>query len=337
MPPRALIVGLEGLLLSQGERAYLERTQPWGVILFARNVESPDQLCELSREIRDALSRPDAPILIDQEGGRVQRMGPPHWPAYPSAQRIGALFRDNPEAGLEAAHLAGQLIAWDLRSAGINVACLPVLDLGLAGADQVIGDRAYDADPAIVAELGRAAATGVRAGGCLEVIKHMPGHGRALCDSHHELPRVDVDINTLRQTDFAPFKALNDLPLAMSAHVVYSAIDRDRPATVSPTIINQVIRGEIGFDGLLMTDDLSMQALSGAIDERAAASLAAGCDIALHCNGVAGEMERLGSLPYLSGRALERAERALAALVEPDATGPPPSHARLDALLSKVA
>lgn len=343
MPPRALIVGLEGPELGPGERAYLEKSDPWGVILFARNVESPDQLCRLTSDIRDALSRTDAPILIDQEGGRVQRMKPPHWPAYPHARQIGALYANDPESGLEAAHLAGRLIGLDLNRAGIDVACIPVLDLGLEGADQVIGHRAYAADPGVVAELGRAAADGVRAGGCLAVIKHMPGHGRAMCDSHHQLPFVDVPIHTLRQTDFAPFHALREEPLAMSAHVVYSAIDPDRPATVSPSIITQVIRGEIGFDGLLMTDDISMQALDGSVEECGAAALAAGCDIVLHCNGVAGEMERLAdAVPHLSGRALERAEAALAGRGDPDPSGTLPSGqpatlAHLDALLSKVA
>ncbi|NND48627.1 MAG: beta-N-acetylhexosaminidase [Rhizobiales bacterium] len=341
MPPRALIVGLAGARLSAAERAYLEGADPWGVILFARNVESPDQLKELTAEIRDGLSRADAPILIDQEGGRVQRMGPPHWPAYPAGRRIGELYTIDPQAGLEAAHLAGRLIATDLAGAGINVACIPLLDLRLEGMDQVIGDRAYDSDPEIVTALGRAAAEGVRAGGCLPVIKHMPGHGRVLCDTHYALPVVDLAAHQLRRTDFAPFRELRALPLGMSAHVVYSAFDSERPATVSPSIITQVIRSEIGFDGLLMTDDISMQALDGAVEQRACAALAAGCDIVLHCNGDAHEMERLAeAVPHLSGRALERAEAALAALDGPAAPAAPAAdvtYERLQALLAKAA
>ena len=253
-------------------------------------------------------------------------------------ETLHQLYAIDAGAGLEAAHLAARLIATDLHQVGINVACIPLLDLRLEGMDQVIGDRAYDSDPAIVAALGRAASQGVRAGGCLPVIKHMPGHGRVLCDTHYELPFVDLAADQLCSTDFAPFRALCELPLGMSAHIVFSDFDRERPATISPAIIAQVIRGEIGFDGLLMTDDISMQALAGAVEERASAALAAGCDIVLHCNGDAGEMARLGEIiPPLSGRALERAEAALAQLTAPAPRAPDATHERLQVLLAMAA
>ena len=311
-PPRALIVGLEGPDLSARERAYLEAVNPWGVIVFARNVATPHRLSGLTRAVRAALGRTDAPVLVDQEGGRVQRLRPPHWPEYPPAQTFAKLYARNRGEAVEAAALGARLIASDLRQVGISVACLPVLDVPLAKADPIIGDRAYGTDPQTVAALGRAAAEGCLSGGCLPVAKHVPGHGRALCDSHLALPRVDAPLDSLRMCDFAPFRALRDLPLAMTAHVVYTAIDPDRPATVSPSIIGKVIRGEIGFDGLLMSDDLSMAALHGTIAERAEAALAAGCDVVLHCNGDAGEMAELAqAVPAMSDRALERAAAAL--------------------------
>ena len=338
MAPKALIVGLAGTSLAPGERDYLAETDPWGAILFARNVGSPAQLAALTGEIRECLSRPDAPVLVDQEGGRVQRLGPPHWRPYPAAGRIAELYALDREAGLEAAWLAGEMIARDLGAVGITVTCLPVLDIPAAGADPIIGDRAYGADAASVAALGRAAADGVLAGGCLPVIKHMPGHGRAMCDSHMRLPRVEASWPELRRTDFAPFRRLAGLPLGMTAHVVYSAIDPDQPATLSPTIISRVIREEIGFDGLLMTDDLSMGALSGPLAARARGSIAAGCDIVLHCNGNPREMAELAAVvPALSGRPLERAEAALSVLGERRSAASAPSGGRLDTLLSKVA
>jgi beta-N-acetylhexosaminidase len=335
--PRALIVGLGGPLLTPGERAYLAAVDPWGVILFARNVADPLQLRRLTAAIRDAIGRPDAPILVDQEGGRVQRLGPPNWPAYPSAGVIARLHGRDPAAGLEAARLAARLIASDLTRVGITVACLPVLDLPVAGADAVIGERAYGSDAGAVAALGRAAAEGVLAGGCLPVIKHIPGHGRARCDSHFELPRVETPAGILARTDFAPFRALSDMPLAMTAHVVFSAIDPNLPATVSPAIIGRVIRGEIGFDGLLMSDDLSMGALAGSIGERACRAIEAGCDVALHCSGDGAEMAALAaSVPPLAGRSLERARRALACAREPEAVDLDRKRARLDALVDQV-
>lgn len=334
--PKALIVGLGGPCLSDGERAFLDAVDPWGVILFARNVDTSDQLSALTAEIRRALSRDNAPILIDQEGGRVQRLGPPHWRAYPPAGAIGQLYARDQKAGLEAATLCAGLIADDLRAVGINVACLPVLDVPVPGADPIIGDRGYSNDPDAVRDLGRAIAKGILAGGCLPVVKHVPGHGRAQCDSHHLLPRVDVPFDVLCGSDFAPFRALQDMPLAMTAHVVYSTIDAERPATISRTIISQVIRREIGFDGLLMTDDLSMGALAGTIDARARASIDAGCDVVLHCNGDPEEMAALAEVvPALAGRSLERANGALARLVRPGPDRPSPG--RLDVLMAEAS
>lgn len=335
--PRALIVGLAAHELSAAEREYLSRVEPWGVILFGRNVDTAEQVRILTSQIRMALGRADAPILVDQEGGRVQRLGPPNWPSYPSAGDIGRLYRRDPAAGLAASRLASRLIAHDLHSVGISVSCLPVLDLRLDTTHGVIGDRAYSDDPQAVGELGGAAARGLLEGGCLPVMKHVPGHGRAECDSHFELPVVTDGESTLRTTDFVPFRRLNALKMAMTAHIRYQALDAERPATLSPLIISKVIRGEIGFDGLLMSDDLSMNALSGTIAERARQCVDAGCDVALHCNGEMDEMASLvEAVPPLEGASLRRAGEALGSLRRPVRIDAARAMAELEGLMTGV-
>jgi beta-N-acetylhexosaminidase len=308
---RAFICGLVGHALTAEERAFLSEARPWGVILFRRNVFSRGQLQALTSDIRDTLGA-RAPILVDQEGGRVQRLGAPHWRGYPAAARFERLC-DEPERQERLAWLGARLIAHDLREVGITIDCAPVLDAPQPGAHDVIGDRAYSRDPVAVARLGRAAALGLLAGGVLPVIKHIPGHGRARADSHLELPVVGATREELERVDFLAFRANADLPAAMTAHVVYTAIDRCAPGTLSKIVVGETIRRDIGFDGLLLTDDLSMKALSGGFRARAEAAIAAGCDIVLHCNGDLTEARAVAEgAPELSGRALERAESALA-------------------------
>lgn len=310
--PRAMILGLAGPTLSPAETAFFCDADPWGFILFRRNVESPAQVAALTRALREAVGR-DAPILVDQEGGRVQRLGPPHWPAHPPAAAYDRLALPLEEK-LELCRLGARLIAAELAAVGLDVDCLPCLDVPVPGADAVIGDRAYADDPARVARFGRAAALGLLDEGVLPVVKHLPGHGRAGVDSHKALPVVEVTQEELEGSDFAPFVALADMPLGMTAHVVYTAFDTQAPATHSARVVCEVIRGMIGFDGLLMTDDLGMHALGGGFDARAAKALAAGCDVALHCSGDMGEMEAVASVaPGLAGEAARRAEAALAA------------------------
>ena len=318
MLQRAFITGLAGLTLSANERAFLRDARPWGLILFQRNVKSRQQVAELTQSFRDCLGW-QAPILVDQEGGRVQRLRPPQWPAYPSGARYGELYDRAPEMGLSAARLAGHLIAADLVAVGIDVDCLPLADVPVRGSDPVIGDRAYGTEPGKVAAIARAIAQGLMAGGVLPVLKHLPGHGRATADSHHKLPVVDTPRATLEATDFAAFRALAGLPLGMTAHVVFSAIDPVAPATTSVTMVQEVIRGFIGFRGLLMSDDISMGALSGSVAARAKAALAAGCDVVLHCNGDLKDMTELaGAVPELSGEAAARAASALAQRSAPE-------------------
>jgi beta-N-acetylhexosaminidase len=318
---KAVILGCAGKSLSEDERHFYRNERPWGFILFARNIGEPNEIADLAASMRDSVGRPDAPVFIDQEGGRVQRLRPPVVPTnYPPGSALGALYRSDKEAGLRAAWLMARLHAFDLLRFGINVDCLPVLDVPVEGANDVIGTRAYGKDPDTVAAMGRAVADGLMAGGVLPVMKHIPGHGRAFADSHHELPKVDVALGDLVRHDFAPFKALKDLPMAMTAHVVYMAIDPTAPATTSPKVIRDIVRGEIGFDGLLLSDDTSMKALSGDFPGKAAAILAAGCDIVLHCNGVMEEMRGIVSKTVpLAGRSLERAERALTYITRRDA------------------
>jgi beta-N-acetylhexosaminidase len=318
MATRAFITGLAGLTISANERTFLRDAQPWGLIIFKRNVSTPAQVIELVQSFRDALGW-EAPVLVDQEGGRVQRLGPPHWPAYPPGARYGELYDREPASGIAVARLAGHLLAADLRALGIDVDCLPIADVRVADGDEVIGDRAYGSEPGKVAAIAKAIAEGLQLGGVLPVLKHLPGHGRATADSHHRLPVVDTDRATLEATDFAAFRPLAGLPLGMTAHVVFSAIDPVAPATTSVTMVRQVIRGSIGFQGLLMSDDVSMKALSGTIAERSRASLAAGCDVVLHCNGELNEMAAVASeAPELSGDSAKRADAALAARSAPE-------------------
>ena len=288
--PRAIILGCASEHLSSDERRFFGAADPVGFILFRRNCRSPDQVCELVAALRGAVGRSDAPILIDQEGGRVARLRPPSWRLYPSAARLGSL--PDPQAEV-AVRLGARLIADDLRDLGITVDCLPVLDVPVDGADPVIGDRAYGNEPGRVTKLARAACHGLLESGVLPVVKHIPGHGRARVDSHHACPVVETETDELSRTDFAPFHALAAMPWAMSAHIVYRAIDMTAPATLSRRVISEVIRGVIGFDGVLLSDDLSMKALGGEIGGRARRALAAGCDLVLHCNGSAREMEEV--------------------------------------------
>ena len=318
MAAGAFITGLAGLTIAANERAFLREAQPWGLIIFKRNVSTPDQVQELTRSFRDIVGW-EAPVLVDQEGGRVQRLGPPHWPVYPPGACYGALYdRDVPSA-LACARLAGHLIAADLNVLGLDVDCLPIADVPVAGGDPVIGDRAYGTEPGKVAAIAAAIAQGLQAGGVLPVLKHLPGHGRATADSHAKLPVVDTDRATLEATDFAAFRPLSALPLGMTAHVVFTAIDPVAPATTSVTMVREVIRGFIGFQGLLMSDDVSMKALSGTIAERSRAALKAGCDVVLHCNGDMREMTAVAAeAPALSGAAAKRADAALAARSGPE-------------------
>ena len=337
MAARAFITGVSGTVLTDDERAFLRARQPWGFILFKRNVESPAQVKDLVASLRDCVDGRDAPVLIDQEGGRVQRLGPPHWPAYPPGAVFGALWDLDRDAGCEAARLGARLIAADLADLGITVDCLPLADVPVEGADAVIGNRAYGTTPAKVAAIARAVADGLAAGGVLPVLKHIPGHGRATADSHLRLPTVDTPLAELAATDFAAFQPLADLPMAMTAHVVFSGLDPAQPATTSATIITQVIRGAIGFQGLLMSDDVSMNALSGSIAERTRASLAAGCDVVLHCNGKLDEMVQVADeAPPLSGEALARADRALAARRPPQPLDRAGARAELDRLIGRA-
>jgi beta-N-acetylhexosaminidase len=313
MTARALITGSAGATLTPDERAFLRDADPWGFILFGRNIESPEQVGRLTASLREAVGRNDAPVLIDQEGGRVQRLRPPHWPSYPAGADYGRLYDQDPDTATAAAHLGARLIASDLLALGITVDCVPLADVPVPDADSVIGDRAYGTNADKVARIATALADGLRAGGAIPVVKHIPGHGRAMADSHHRLPVVATAREELEATDFSAFRRLNRLPMAMTAHVVYSAIDSVAPATTSATIVQQVIRGSIGFNGLLMSDDLSMNALAGTIAERARAVIAAGCDVVLHCNGVLDEMKAVAAqAPMLAGRAEQRAASALA-------------------------
>ena len=310
---RAFITGLAGSALSDQERGFLRDTQPWGFIIFKRNVASAASLRRLIDDCRSAVGR-EAPVLVDQEGGRVQRLGPPQWPSYPPGAVYGVLYDRDPEKGLVAAWLGARLIAADLANLGIDVDCLPLGDVPVAAADAVIGDRAYGNAPDKVAAIARVVADGLADGGVLPVLKHIPGHGRATADSHKKLPVVGADRETLDRTDFAAFRPLNALPMAMTAHVVFNAIDPLAPGTLSPLIVKDVIRDSIGFGGLLMTDDISMGALAGPLSERSAAAIAAGCDMVLHCNGEMPEMRAVAaSVPELTGEAAHRAAAALAA------------------------
>ncbi|MEM9329766.1 MAG: beta-N-acetylhexosaminidase [Pseudomonadota bacterium] len=315
----AAIFGCSGKTLTNVEREFYTSVQPWGFILFGRNVETPEQVADLVADLKSCVEHSDVPVLIDQEGGRVRRLRPPHWAEYHSGAVIGRAYAEIPDRGLRMAWLQSRLMAFDLSKLGINVDCLPVLDVPVEGSHDVIGDRAYSMEPAIVSEIGRAACLGLLDGGVSPVIKHIPGHGRATSDSHTELPKVSVALEDLRAVDFQPFKDLADMPMAMTAHVVYEAIDSDSPATNSRSVISGIIRDYIGFDGLLMCDDLSMHALSGDFSGRAQTAFAAGCDVVLHCNGNIEEMVEVSeSLIDLSGVSLARAQSAMGRLKQVD-------------------
>jgi beta-N-acetylhexosaminidase len=312
MVARAVIFGLAGPEILPEERAFFAESAPWGFILFARNVGNPAQVSRLTADLRDVTGR-NAPVLIDQEGGRVARLGPPHWRCWQPVMRLyesAGKGKCDEAAALEATRLRYRIIAGELAALGIDVDCMPLLDIPVAGAHDVIGERALGRDPKAVARRGRAVCEGLRAGGVLPVIKHLPGHGRATVDSHHAMPRVDTPRATLQAIDFAAFRPLAHEALGMTAHVVYESIDPEHCATHSPKVI-EAIRREIGFEGLLMTDDLSMNALTGSMADRATGALAAGCDVVLHCNGNMGEMREIAAhTPPLAGCAAARAARA---------------------------
>ena len=320
MKIRSFISGCGGLQLSAAEAAFFHEQNPWGLILFKRNCETPAQLKALTSAFRQAVGRKDAPVFIDQEGGRVQRLGPPsnYWRKYPQARAYGDLYAKNPLAALRAARHVGRLMAEDLIEAGITANCLPVLDVPQAGSHDVIGNRAYSLNIEHVMALARAHTAGFMDGGVLPVMKHIPGHGRSEVDSHHNLPVVNAGRTELEQIDFPPFAAFADLPMAMTAHVIYTAIDKTAPATLSRKVVKSVIREAIGFRGLLMTDDLSMKALSGTLAEKCDKALNAGCDMLLHCSGIMDEMHEVASAAgELKGKALRRARAALKSVRKP--------------------
>jgi beta-N-acetylhexosaminidase len=334
---KAFITGLAGTKLSRAERDFIRAERPWGFILFRRNIDTPTQVAALTNEIREVLDMADVPILVDQEGGRVQRFRPPNWPLYPAGAAFGELYDVDPALGLKAARLSARLIADDLTKVGVTVDCLPLADVPVPGADDVIGDRAYGNDPQKVAAIARAVTEGLEQGGILPILKHIPGHGRATADSHLALPVVDSPKNELESIDFAAFKPLADLPMAMTAHVVFSAYDAAQPATTSATMIERVIRGLIGFQGLLMSDDVGMNALAGSIAERTKALLAAGCDMVLACSGEPEEMHQVArETPELSGKALARAKAALASRQAPKPFDRDAARAELDGLIGRL-
>jgi beta-N-acetylhexosaminidase len=336
---KPVIFGLSGLALTAEERAFFHEAEPAGYILFKRNVESRDQLRALTDGLRAISGRDKLPILIDQEGGRVQRMQPPVWDALPAAGApFGRLYDTAPMSAIEAARANAEAIAITLREVGVTVDCLPLLDVRKPGAHDVIGDRSFGSDPMRVAALGRAVLDGLRAGGCCGIIKHIPGHGRALVDSHTTLPVVTADSDEL-EIDIAPFVALSSAPMAMTAHVVYEAWDKDHCATLSPTVIKDIVRGRIGFEGLLLSDDIDMKALTGTSAEKARAAIEAGCDIALDCWGRMDEMADIANqLPEISVLSRARLDRALDGLdVEPDAQKAKMLMAKRDSLLAMAA
>jgi beta-N-acetylhexosaminidase len=318
---QAAIYGLAGAALRADERDFFRDSDPAGYILFQRNCEDRGQVKRLTDSLRNLAGRDDLPILIDQEGGRVARLQPPEWPAFPAAERFAELYAIAPMSAIEAARANAQAIALLLREIGINVDCLPLLDLRREGASDIIADRALGSEPMQVAALGRALLDGLRAGGAVGVVKHMPGHGRASVDSHKALPVVTAGGDEL-EVDLEPFRSLRAAPMGMTAHVVYTAWDADRPASLSPVVIEKVIRGRIGFDGFLMSDDIGMNALAGRFGARAAGVVAAGCDAALHCSGAMDEMVEMASaLGTLTERGQARLERAMAGPRALDAAG----------------
>ena len=335
---RAAIYGVEGLELTEQERSFLRESEPAGMIIFRRNCDNAEQLLRLTDDLRDLTGRGDLPILIDQEGGRVARMRPPAWPQFPAAERFALLYQAAPSSAIEAVRSNARALALMLRSCGINVNCLPLLDVRQEGATDIIGDRALGSEPMQVAALGRAVLDGMASAGVIGVVKHMPGHGRALVDSHKELPIVTASAEEL-ESDLEPFERLAWAPMGMTAHVVYTAWDAERPASLSPTVIGDIIRGRIGFDGWLMSDDLGMEALAGDFATRAAGVVSAGCDVALHCSGKMDEMVAVASaVPAMSPEGHDRLTRAMATVMVEDDDGLDLAGAlaKRDALLAQV-
>ncbi len=334
---KAFICGCEGLSLNAMERTFFEKERPWGFILFKRNCQTKEQIRSLVNTLREVSDNPYAPVFIDQEGGRVQRLGPPLWPRYPSGEMLFKLYEKDKTMGERATWLSVRLIAHDLIELGVDADCLPVLDVPVPGAHDVIGDRAYGSNPDTIAHLGGIAASGLLAGGVLPVIKHIPGHGRAGVDSHKDLPNVDAPLQLLEKVDFVPFKKLNHLPMAMTAHIVYSALDMTSPCSTSSVVIEKIIRQKIGFEGLLMSDDVSMNALVGEVGERTQACFTAGCDFVLHCNGKLEEMKAVAAkTPFLSGKAKERADNALSFRKKPESYDAILGRQELEYLLAAV-
>ncbi|MEO5611561.1 MAG: beta-N-acetylhexosaminidase [Sphingomicrobium sp.] len=334
---QAAIYGLAGLELTPEERAFFRDADAAGYILFKRNCADQAQLLRLTDALRDLSGRGDLPILIDQEGGRVVRMRPPEWPSFPPAEVFAQLYQAAPSSAIEAARSNARAIALTLKSCGINVNCLPLLDVRQEGAHDIIGDRALGSEPMQVAALGRAVLDGMASAGVVGVIKHLPGHGRALADSHKELPIVTATAEEL-EIDLEPFERLRAAPMGMTAHVVYTAWDTERPASLSPTVIHDIIRGRIGFEGWLMSDDLGMEALTGDFEERASGVVAAGCDVALHCSGKMEEMVAVASaVPAMTSDGEARLARAMATvLVADDGADFADAVAKRDALLALV-
>jgi len=331
---KAFISGCAGKTLTDAERALFAKERPCGLILFARNVDNPEQVRALIAAFKAAVGSEEVLILVDQEGGRVQRFRSPHWRNMPPARCYGDLYETDPEAAKRAAFAGARLMAAELYDLGLNVNCTPCIDVPQKGAHDIIGDRAFSTDPDVVIALGRAVMDGTLAGGVLPVIKHVPGHGRARADSHLSLPRIDAAKDDLEAVDFRPFQALHDAPLAMTAHVLLPAFDERRPATVSPVIMGQVIRDQMGLTGLVMSDDIGMKALKGPFAERARAVIEGGCDVVLHCGGNLAEMtEVAGAVPLLDGEAATRFERARDCLHVPQPFDP----AEAMALVSEAA
>lgn len=324
------------MTLSDEEKAFFRKEQPWGFIVFGRNIETPSQLSELVASLKACVEHEHVAILIDQEGGRVQRMKQPHWRKYPATRYVGKIFAKDREKGLRAAWLHGRLLASDLHAVGINVDCAPVLDVPVEGADEVtLGDRTFSADATEIGILAEQTCAGLIAGGVAPIIKHMPGLGRAETDSHYNLPIVDCGLEDLSKTDFVPFKHLNQQKMAMTAHIIYKGVDAENPATQSQKIIGDIIRGQIGFDGLLMSDDVSMKALKGDFETRCEKTFNAGCDMVLHCNGDMQEMMAVASAsPKLAGKSQARASRAIQSVGNPDESDISSLQAEYEELLS---
>jgi beta-N-acetylhexosaminidase len=334
---QAAIYGIEGLEVTAGERSFFRDAEPAGFILFKRNCETQDQLLRLTDSLREISGRGDVPILIDQEGGRVARMRPPEWPAFPAAEKFANLYRAAPSSAIEAVRANARALALMLRSCGVNVNALPLLDVRQEGATDIIGDRALGSEPMQVAALGRAVLDGMASAGVVGIVKHMPGHGRALVDSHKELPVVTASAEEL-ETDLEPFERLARAPMGMTAHVVYTTWDSERPASLSPIVIRDIIRERIGFDGWLMSDDLGMEALKGDFGTRAVGVIQAGCDVALHCSGKMDEMVAVASaVPAMSAEGHDRLARAMASTrLELEAVDFAEEIAKRDTLLAQV-